>query len=50
MSNGDAVSIVDWLDKPIDFNKLIIAINKVQKKSFQNKPHILHIEDNKDTQ
>jgi signal transduction histidine kinase/NO-binding membrane sensor protein with MHYT domain/DNA-binding response OmpR family regulator len=50
LSNGDAVSIIDWLDKPIDFNKLLLSINKVQKRDFQNKPRILHIEDNKDTQ
>lgn len=31
LSNGDAVSIVDWLDKPIDFNKLLFSINKIQK-------------------
>ncbi|MCW8417466.1 response regulator [Fluoribacter dumoffii] len=48
LSNGDAVSIVDWLDKPIDFNKLLFSINKIQKDN--SKPHILHIEDNKDTQ
>ncbi|QMT59020.1 MHYT domain-containing protein [Legionella sp. PC997] len=50
LSNGDAVSIIDWLDKPIDFKKLLQSINKVQKSDFQKKPHILHIEDNKDTQ
>ncbi|MCE0722438.1 MHYT domain-containing protein [Legionella resiliens] len=50
LSNGNAVSIIDWLDKPIDFNKLLSAINKVQKVDPQSKPHILHVEDNKDTQ
>ncbi len=50
LSNGDAVSIVDWLDKPIDFNKLLTAINKIQKHDSQDLPHILHVEDNKDTQ
>ncbi len=50
LSNGDAVSIIDWLDKPIDFNKLLTAINKIQKKDSQDFPHILHVEDNKDTQ
>lgn len=50
LSNGDAVSIVDWLDKPIDFNKLLFTISKIQKNNLQSKPHILHVEDNKDTQ
>ncbi|KTD14578.1 sensory box histidine kinase/response regulator [Legionella gratiana] len=50
LSNGDAVSIVDWLDKPIDFSQLLMAISKIQKKDSQNMPHILHVEDNKDTQ
>ncbi len=50
LSNGDAVSIVDWLEKPIDFNKLLTAINKIQKNNSKGLPHILHIEDNKDTQ
>lgn len=50
LSNGDAISIVDWLDKPVDFNKLLMTINKIQKKDNQSKPHILHVEDNKDTQ
>lgn len=50
LSNGDAVSIVDWLDKPIDFNKLLFTISKIQKNNRQSKPHILHVEDNKDTQ
>ena len=50
LSNGDAVSIVDWLDKPIDFNKLLFTISKIQKNNSESKPHILHVEDNKDTQ
>jgi NO-binding membrane sensor protein with MHYT domain/signal transduction histidine kinase/DNA-binding response OmpR family regulator len=50
LSNGDVVSIVDWLDKPIDYTKLLSSINKIQQKDRHNKPHILHVEDNKDTQ
>lgn len=50
LSNGDAVSIIDWLDKPVDFNKLLGSISKLPQKIATNMPHILHIEDNKDTQ
>lgn len=48
--NGDAVSVVDWFDKPIDFTKLLTAINRIKKKSNSALPQILHIEDDIDTQ
>ncbi len=48
--NGDAVSVIDWLDKPIDFNKLLMAINQVKTLKSVKMPRILHIEDNNDTQ
>ena len=48
--SGDAVSVIDWLDKPIDFNKLLTSINRVKKKSDTSVPHILHVEDNVDMQ
>ncbi|MDP3267889.1 MAG: MHYT domain-containing protein [Legionella sp.] len=48
--NGDAFSVIDWLDKPINFNKLLKAINKVKKRGKSEIPKILHIEDNVDTQ
>jgi len=48
--SGDAVSVVDWLDKPIDFNKLLTSINRIKRKNYTDKPQILHIEDNVDMQ
>ncbi|CEG56918.1 MHYT domain-containing protein [Legionella fallonii] len=48
--NGDAVLVADWLDKPIDFNKLLGSIHKIKENDKTNLPHILHIEDNEDTQ
>lgn len=48
--NGDAVSVIDWFDKPIDFNKLLTSINRVKKKRGIHIPQILHIEDNADMQ
>ncbi len=46
--NGDVVSVIDWFDKPIDFNKLLSSINHVKKQN--SVPKILHIEDNIDVQ
>ncbi|STX48927.1 sensory box histidine kinase/response regulator [Legionella hackeliae] len=48
--NGDAIRVVDWLDKPIDFNKLLTAISKIKNIDSNNKPNILYIEDNHDQQ
>ena len=49
--NGDAISIMDWFDKPINFNKLLTTINRIKKKTSGSAiPKILHIEDNIDTQ
>jgi DNA-binding response OmpR family regulator len=45
LMNGDALSVVDWLDKPIDFNKLLRAVKLIKKLSAKGKPKILHIED-----
>lgn len=46
--NGYAFSVVDWLDKPLNINRLLSAINRIQV--HKNKPHILHVEDNSDIQ
>ncbi len=49
--NGDAFSVIDWLDKPIDFNKLVILIQRLNKKAITSeRPHILHVEDDLDEQ
>ena len=48
--NGDAVSVIDWFDKPIDLNKILTSINRIKKKNNVNLPKILHIEDNADIQ
>ncbi|STY31308.1 sensory box histidine kinase/response regulator [Legionella wadsworthii] len=42
--NGDAISVVDWLDKPIDSTTLLNSIRRI--KNVGIKPNILHIEDN----
>ncbi|KTC84965.1 MHYT domain-containing protein [Legionella brunensis] len=48
--NGDAVSVVDWFDKPIDLRRLLKAINDIKAHEITQLPSILHIEDNPDTQ
>jgi PAS domain S-box-containing protein len=47
--NGDAFSVVDWLDKPVDFNKLLKSIERIKKRLPNKTPKILHVEDNPDT-
>jgi PAS domain S-box-containing protein len=46
--NGEAFAVVDWLDKPVDFSKLLHSITLVKIKANQYKPHILHVEDDID--
>ncbi len=48
--NGDAVLVVDWLDKPVNFTKLMDLISRIKQHSQDNLPHILHVEDDIDTQ
>jgi DNA-binding response OmpR family regulator len=48
--NGDAFSVLDWLDKPIDLTRLINVIANIKKNSPKKIPHILHVEDDIDTQ
>lgn len=48
--NGDAVSVIDWMDKPIDLNKILTSIHRIKNKNNLSLPRILHIEDNTDIQ
>lgn len=43
--NGDAFSVLDWLDKPVDFNKLLKDILFIKSISSQKISKILHVED-----
>ena len=44
--NGSAVSVIDWISKPIDQERLIRAIGQV---ATQNQlPRVLHVEDDED--
>jgi DNA-binding response OmpR family regulator len=44
--SGGAVSVIDWLNKPIDQNRLLTAINQIAVE--QESPLILHVEDEPD--
>jgi len=44
--SGGAVSIIDWLHKPIDQNRLLSAINQITVPT--DSPAILHVEDEPD--
>ncbi len=46
--NGDAFSVVDWLDKPIDFSKLLKDVQSLSRLKLQM-TRILHVEDEEDT-
>lgn len=48
--NGDALSVIDWLEKPINFGKLTQAISRIHHPQSNSLPVVLHIEDDADTQ
>jgi DNA-binding response OmpR family regulator len=45
--NGDAIAVIDWLDKPIAQTRLVAAVKQATGQ-IGSKPRILHIEDNSD--
>lgn len=45
MINDEGFMVKDWLDKPIDFDKLMHLLNKIKDKNYPKKPLILHVED-----
>ena len=46
--NGGAIGIIDWLDKPIDEQRLLHALGSIGEHKI--KPSLLHIEDEADIQ
>jgi CheY-like chemotaxis protein len=43
--NGTAVGIVDWLEKPVDPERLHAALGKIVARRDDRRPLILHVED-----
>lgn len=46
--NGDAMWVADWLEKPINQEQLIRAVEHAARRLPNGKPHILHVEDDPD--
>ena len=43
--NGGAVGVADWLDKPVDPDRLRVALKKIASRKSKTQPSILHVED-----
>jgi DNA-binding response OmpR family regulator len=43
--NGAAIGIVDWLEKPVDPERLHVALGKIINRRLDRRPRILHVED-----
>src|SRR3954468_11217449 len=48
--NGGALGVVDWLIKPIDEDRLMLAVERAVRSSLGGRAHILHVEDDPDLQ
>ncbi|WP_052351643.1 response regulator [Deinococcus pimensis] len=48
LANGDAISVVDWIDKPIDRSRLLRALDFARRSSQGGMPRVLHVEDDPD--
>lgn len=46
--DGDAFMIIDWIDKPINRERLVSALNHAVTVPGDRKPRILHVEDDLD--
>jgi CheY-like chemotaxis protein len=46
--NGDAVGVIDWLEKPIDTARLLQAVQQAVLQHADSLPQILHVEDDRD--
>jgi PAS domain S-box-containing protein len=48
--NSETLTVSDWLGKPIDANRLVLAIRDAVAGRAQARPRILHVEDDPDIQ
>jgi len=48
--NDQALTVSDWLEKPIDENMLVLGVRRAIEGAAENKPVILHVEDDPDIQ
>ncbi|MDD5300628.1 MAG: PAS domain S-box protein [Gallionella sp.] len=47
-SHGEQLGVVEWIDKPIDQDRLFFALNRVAGRLGHARPKVLHIEDDPD--
>jgi PAS domain S-box-containing protein len=48
--NDQALTVSDWLEKPIDENLLVLGVRRAIEGAVENRPVILHVEDDPDIQ
>lgn len=46
--NGEESGVVDWIDKPVDPERLLSVLKRVAGKSGRARPKVLHVEDDPD--
>ncbi|MBC8270196.1 MAG: PAS domain S-box protein, partial [Rhodospirillaceae bacterium] len=46
--NGDAIGVIDWIEKPIEPTDLIDRLNHALTRHSNEKPRVLHVEDDED--
>jgi len=46
--SGNSFQVLDWLDKPIDQNRLITVLSQALNPRSADKPRILHVENDRD--
>lgn len=46
--SGSSFKVIDWLDKPIDQNRLMLSLNQALHKRSNLRPRILHVENDED--
>jgi PAS domain S-box-containing protein len=47
-SRGHALSVVDWMEKPVDIDRLRRAVSAALARSTERRPLILHVDDDED--
>ena len=48
LARGQSLEVVDWLEKPFDQDRLRSAVAAVYERASGRKPHILHVDDDRD--
>ncbi|GIW05388.1 MAG: hybrid sensor histidine kinase/response regulator [Dehalococcoidia bacterium] len=46
--NGEAVEIFDWVDTPLDRERLVAAVRMAALRARERRPRVLHVEDDPD--